>query len=330
MLTYTESDIYRFFDKGNGITNALRKCLSQVVSENIYNQKIDSTFTTMLRAYRESVVSKAVEAARKGRILIVRLPIIGTEDYRLPEIVPYVKVRRKGQDCVIIDISRICSDEKVGDATTGYKVDVPKLYVMMVSAYVALELCGPTMQFPLEAAKHMSILFARVFCQVLNRLGLLTGNRDRAEAFHYFAIKFFLKYYLQAPEPIIETISMGFVGGHKNSLIAYMEDQMRIKQKDPFVDFTTFSQVIYDNEISGIRTQQAKVNDINQSLYVQKFITMYSKNAVIGLWSPDYFFYILLGAFRRTNSVFDKAFDDIFKDNKTAMPKLMDALYKEL
>ena len=82
MLTYTESDIYRFFDKGNGITGALRTCLTQVVSENIYNQKIDPTFTTMLRAYRESVVQKAVEAARKGRILLVRFPKIGRASCR--------------------------------------------------------------------------------------------------------------------------------------------------------------------------------------------------------------------------------------------------------
>lgn len=333
MLTYLDSDIYTYFNKGNGLQNRMRQCLSKVGPDTIVNSKIDNTFTTMMRAYRESVVHKVVGAARKGRILIVRLPIDNSGDYRFPEIVPFIKVKRKGEECVIIDISRISPEEKAApgtDAVVGYKVDIPKLYVLMVSAYISLELCGPNKAFPVEAAKHMATLFSKIYCQVLARMGMLTSDKERYQAFLYFAIEFYMTYYLNAPVPVVKAASSAFVGGHKNNLIIFMEEQISRKGIDPYKDFTTFSGILYDNELTGIRTQESRTNDINESVYVQKFMNMYSKNAIVALWAPEYFFYILLSAYRKTNVVFDRAFDDVFKDAPRMMPQLMDSLYKEL
>lgn len=330
MLTYNESDVFEAFNRGNGITNKLKECLAHINDDNIMNAKIDKNFTDMLRGYRVSITQKIVAAARRGDLLLVRLPIDNSGDYRFPQIIPFVKVKRKGKECVIIDISRISSEERIEDEIVGYKVDLPKLYVMMTAAYVSLEICGPNMAMPAEAAKAMAIFFADVFNQVLARLGLLTSNRDRATAMRYFAIKFYLKYYLQAPDAMVNSIANAEIGGTKNSVIAFMEDQIETRGLNPFENFTTFSEVIYNQEISGIRTQQAKVNSINQSMYLEKFINMYSKPAIVALWSPDYFFYILLNAYRRTGVVFDRAFEDIFKSSARSMVSLMDSLYKEL
>jgi len=331
MLTYNQSDVFEAFNRGSGITNKLKQCLSKINDDTIMNTKIDKTFTDMLRGYKTSITQKIVDAARRRDILIVRLPIDNSGDFRFPQIIPFVKVKRQGKECVVVDISRISSEELGDDnEVLGYKVDLPKLYVYMISAYISLEICGANMVMPAVAAKTMAIFFADIFNQVLARLGLLTSNRDRATAMRYFAMKFYLKYYLQAPDAMVESNALSEISGTKNSIILFMEDQINNRQIDPFINFTSFSEMIYNQEISGIRTQQAKVNSINQSIYLEKFINMYSKPAIISLWSPDYFFFVLLNAYRRTGVVFDRAYEDIFKSSSRNMNILLDSLYKEL
>lgn len=336
MRQYKDSDSYGYFNRGNGIDEKLRKCLSKVNNDTILNSKIDRCFTTILRAYRESIVQKAVEATRKGRILFVRLPKpsrTDKEDYRFPQIIPFIKVKRAGNECVIVDISRYSTEETAGETVVGYNVDIPKLYVFLISAYVSLELCGQNSTLPMEAAKAASHLFARYFIQVLIRMGLLTGNKERTEAFYYFAIKFYLFYYINAPEAMVNSIAINAIGGRKSELISFMEDKIAsgiANGYSPWDSLSNFNKMLYDNEVTGIRTQKARINDINESSYMTKFISMYSKNALVMLWSFDYFFFVLLSAYRKTNIVFDRAFEDVFKENAREMPKLMDSIYKEL
>lgn len=330
MLTYLESDVFVFYNRGNAITNRLKESIGKIRDDNIMTKKIDSAFTKMMRTYKESITYRVVDAARKSELLIVSLPIDSTGDYRFPDIIPFVKVNYRGKECMIIDISRISTETKIDDGYSEYSVDIPKLYVMMIAAFTSLKLCDKGSALPIEAAKSASMLYSKIFNQVLARLGLLTGSRERNEAFHYLAIRFFLKYYLHCPDAVVDSVANGYVNNHKSDLIISMDDKINDRNSDIYRSFSDFSYCIYDNEFSGIRTDQAKVNAINQSVYLSKFISMYSKNAIPMLWSFDYFFYLLLGAYRKTNVVYDRAFDDIFKDMPREMPKLMTSIYKEL
>lgn len=337
MLSYIYSDIFQFYNRGNAVANRIKQSCSMVGEKTILNgtPSCEDTFTTMLRAYKESVVRQVVQAARNKRILVVRLSADANGDYRLPEILPYVKVKLHGVETIIIDVSRystpqIEEGDDGEDKIVGYDIDIPRLYIAMVCGYISLELCHSNDVLPMEAAKHLSLFWARYFVQVLQRMGILTGDRERYHAFMYFSIKFFLTYYLQMPEPAVNSIANMYLDGQKSNLILYMEEQISKRELKPFESFTEFSKMLYNNEITGIRTQKGRVNDINQSSYIQKFISMYSKNAIIMLWSADYFLTILMGAYRKTNMVFDRAFEDVLKEMGRNMPRLMDAIYKEL
>lgn len=333
MRSYLQSDVFEVYNRGNAVTNRIRLCCSKINDSTIMNEIIDPTFTTMLRAYKESVVRNVVNAARHRRILLVRPPVNKDGDFRLPEILPYVKVKLKGDDKIVIDISRYSTPQyDPGDESKiiGYDVDIPRLYIAMVCGYISLELCGPNSVLPIEAAKHLSFFWARYFMQVLQRMGFLTGDRERFRALMYFTIRFFLSYYLEMPQAAVDSISMMYLDGTKGNLISYMEEKIEALNLRPNESFTQFSQMLYNNEVTGIRSQKGRVNDINETAFLQRYITMYSKNAIIGLWSADYFLAILMGAYRKTNMVFDRAFEDVLKEMGKNMPRLMDAFYKEL
>ena len=333
MRHYTDSDFYKSVNAGNSFQNKLAQTLRSISPRIILNDKIDSDLDQLKKVYKESIIIKVINAIKKNELII----ICPTPENRFQSFCPFVKAKVKGKECVIIDVSAYTS-VKLGEDNEieGYSVDIDKLYALTVPAYISLKLYGPGVVLPSEATKYLSYIFARMFCNTLqtNALGVLQNHAERYEAFMYFAMRFFMIYYLECPMGIVDSISNGFLSAGKSEYINFIESRVADMGINLYENFGCFCRNLFNNEITNIKGMAQKVNDVNQSTFLTIFKNQYSINAIMSLCSVDYFTYAIFAAYSKVNIMNDRGFDVVLvgrrNEYKRDVPRLFDALYKEV
>ena len=326
MRLYTNSDIFIKMNSGNAIYGQLTDSVKSINDSYVLNTKISESLDNVQKAYKETLTLKAVEAVKRFEIILVALPI----DKRFPANIPYIKTKRNGKSCVIIDISKY-STIKRGDNGNilEAKCDIPKLYNLLVPAYIALNVLNDTTVISTETTKWMSFLWAKLFNKVLMSQRIFVGNPERYEAFMYFAMRFFMSYYLETPQAIIDKIAGEFINNTKSKYILMIESNLNQKNIDLYKDWSTFAYTMFSNEITNIN---AITNvEMNTEQYLRLFSSYMGRDgAYLALWSADYFFYCLFVTYNKAYILNDRSWDVIVNENAKIMPRILSGLYKEI
>ena len=326
MRKYSESDIFVRMNLGNGIQKQLLEAVRNLGDKVIINNRMKETLDAMNKAYRESITTKVTEAVRNGSIIVIVAPV----DKRFPAHIPYLRGKLNGKDRVIVDMSSyavVKRDDR--NNIEELKLDVPKLYNLLVPAYIALEVLNENTVVSTETIKELANLWAKLFNKVLMSQRIFVGNKERYQAFMYFAARFFMIYYMQTPMAIVDNISNQIVGGVKNKYILIVEDNLRQKNIDLYKDWSTFAYTMFSNEITNI---QAVTNvDMNVDSYLRLYSNYMGRDgAYLALWSADYFFYCLFVTYNHAWILNDRSWADIVEADPKALPKIMRGLYNEL
>ena len=326
MLSYAKSEIFILMNRNNAITDKIKDC-GRAINENvIVNNKIE-TLDGFYRTYRESIVSMIRSDIEKRRIIIVCPEI----DKRFPANIPFIKTKINGKDCSVVDISKYARVYKDDNGKiTKINVDVDKLYSILVPAYIDLHLFYDTVALPSESIKLLSIMWAKMFNKVLMARRIFVGNTERYEAFMYFAMRFFMKYYLECPDAVVDNISLSYVGT-KSKYIMYIENNLEMKGIDLYRNWTAFASTMFSNEITNLAafTQNGSVMD--EKLYLQIFDSSMGKDgAYLALWSVPYFLYCIFATYNQSYCLNDRAREDVVLSDKKMVPNLMNSLVKEL
>jgi hypothetical protein len=191
-----------------------------------------------------------------------------------------------------------------------------------------LDVFDPKAVLTHDALTYSAILWADMFTKPLYDVYGM-NNIDRVKAFKYFAMKFFLGYYMECPENQINDIVMKYFK-EKNQLIITMEDVIAARGYNIYDGFMSFCNVMFNNEVTmikGVRVNNVE-NNMNVSFYLQKFSQTFHRNALLSLCSFPYFIYTIIAATSKCNLVKDKSFDRIFKDNGAVASRLLVAILK--
>ena len=326
MRSFKECDIYERMNKGNTISKRLIISMQSVNSKYILNNKMDDILSTLAKTYKDTVTIKAIEAIKQNRIFIVALPL----DKVFPANIPFVRVKRNGSAVVIVDITPYATLEKVGDSDTiaSVKIDIVKLYSILIPAFIALEVINEETSMSSDVMKDLSYLWAKMFNQILMSQRVFVGNRERYQAYMYYAIRFFLSYYIQAPAPIVEKISRGYIGDVDSSYILMIEDAIKRKQVDIYSSWEAFASTMFSNEITNIRA--ATNIEMNIEQYIRVFTTNLGKGSYLALWSADYAFYCFFCTWEQSYILSNRAFSPIVDADPKLMPRLLRSLYQEI
>ena len=326
MRKFTDSDIFEKMNTGNAIMNQLNLAIKAVNDSTIINDKLGEALTSMNRAYRDALTTKVVEAVNHGEIRILYLPI----DKRFPANIPYVRGKWAGRDCVLVDMSKYCkiqSDES--NRIESIAVDIAKLYATLVPAYFALKVLYAGTVLSTETTKGLALLWAKMFNKVLMNQRIFVGSRERYEAFMYFAMRFFMIYYIGAPMPVVDSVSNEYIEGAKSNYILTIENNLRHKNIDLYADWQTFAHTMFSNEVTNIKSVTNV--DMNLEQYLRLFGTLMGRDgSYLALWSADYAFYCFFVTFQHTWILNDRGFSDIVDADPKLMPRILRGLFKEV
>lgn len=328
MRSYIDSDIFEYFDKGSVIQNRIFKILASKSGAIILNNKLEEDIRSMRKIFKESVVVKVIAALNSGDMLLVQIP----PEFNLPEGLPFIKHKKDGKERMIINVTKYVVETK--DRDTGeieYSIDIKKLYSLCVPGYLYLTLFDSSYTPSPDAMKSCAIVWSGMFNKVLIRTIGLTTNKERYEAFMYFGIKFFLKYFLDQTDTVVDKIADSYLMNGKGYLIEYMESKIDVLGLKPYESFTNFCHTLFNNEVSnikGIRVNNVEEN-MNVSFYLKKFIDMYNMSAIMALASFPLFIFTVFSAFNWSNIVNDRSFEELVYSNKKEVPKIMISFYKD-
>ena len=257
MKLINDSTIYKFMLKDKDSTlNAYR---SEIVGGGmtVLNGELVVQLANIKKIYRDRLTQLAVDEVTKGNIIIYSAK---NPTHCMPSYMPFIKYKVQDEQKVAIDITQYATVKKIKDSEDlDVVMDTKKLYVFIISAYLYLRTFNRNTILPSKLAKSSAIVWAKLFCKILEmKVGLAT-NRERHDAFMYYAMMFFLVNIIEYNEEAAKAIAKSyFKTGVVNSTIGYIETQIENRNLPIYATFEDFCKIMFDPEITGIRTMRLK------------------------------------------------------------------------
>lgn len=333
MRKFTQSDIFiNYINKGDAIQKKIFDVASGKITSTILNDILASDIERLnrKRSNKEPTLLRAIGAVKSGNIILIKL---NPED-RLPDFLPYFKYKKNGRNRVIIDVSKYLYEDK--DPTTNeseyHFSDINVLYTFLLTAYIYLTLLDEDVVLPPDAIKYSASIWARLFTQIIFKAGMIS-NADRRDAFNYFAMRFFMTYYLNCPPVIVDSISVNYLpGGVKNQVISDMEYEIETLNLHPNNSFVDFCTTMFNNKVTNIKGLRVKnvENSINVSFFIESFRNMYGNSSLMSLCSYPFFLMLIIDGLTGSNICRDRGLENVIKYDLKEVTKLLNSLYKEL
>ena len=324
MKLINDSTIYKFMLKDKDSTlNAYR---SEIVGGGmtVLNGELVVQLANIKKIYRDRLTQLAVDEVTKGNIIIYSAK---NPTHCMPSYMPFIKYKVQDEQKVAIDITQYATVKKIKDSEDlDVVMDTKKLYVFIISAYLYLRTFNRNTILPSKLAKSSAIVWAKLFCKILEmKVGLAT-NRERHDAFMYYAMMFLLVNIIEYNEEAAKAIAKSyFKTGVVNSTIGYIETQIENRNLPIYATFEDFCKIMFDPEITGIRTMRLKnSNDrITLEYFVSQYITMYHVTSAFSLAAYPYFIWMVISACNWAYLFNDKTIEPIASEEyNTIMTEL--------
>lgn len=324
MKLINDSTIYKFMLKDKDSTlNAYR---SEIVGGGmtVLNGELVVQLANIKKIYRDRLTQLAVDEVTKGNIIIYSAK---NPTHCMPSYMPFIKYKVQDEQKVAIDITQYATVKKIKDSEDlDVVMDTKKLYVFIISAYLYLRTFNRNTILPSKLAKSSAIVWAKLFCKILEmKVGLAT-NRERHDAFMHYAMMFFLVNIIEYNEEAAKAIAKSyFKTGVVNSTIGYIETQIENRNLPIYATFEDFCKIMFDPEITGIRTMRLKnSNDrITLEYFVSQYITMYHVTSAFSLAAYPYFIWMVISACNWAYLFNDKTIEPIASEEyNTIMTEL--------
>lgn len=270
---------------------------------------------------RSAIATAIMDEIDSGAIII----IYTTPEKRLSDMIPFITFKNKGIRRVLVNFSSIARPVRLNDGTIDYELgdNVNKAYVLLHSAYLALEKFTENAVMSADTIYDSAILWAEMFNKPLfDVIGL--NNSDRREAFTYLAMKFFAVYFMGSTEDQAEKTAMKYIK-QKNQMLIDILDNIQSKNIDIYAGVQAFITTLLDNEVTSIKGLKVNndSNAVDISFYIRKFSQTFGSNALLSLCAYPYFIYVITAAMGKCNMVKDKSFERILKYQQRVANKLV-------
>lgn len=299
MRSYIESDIYTALNANNIVSQRIQKLLSgNDIGSRVINKDLKNSLEILKRTYKDPTTLKIIDMINSYTMILFTTSV----ENSLPTCLPFFKYKLNGKQVVGVDMTAYVNMSRNADGSIGeVSVDTRKLHALTLAAYIDYKVGEDDGVVTSVALTDSAIIWSKLFNKILeNAIGLNT-NKERYFAFMYFGIKFFLTYYMQAPQPIIEDISKQYISKFyklNNRLIEVMESEIERKQLNPYSSFKSFCLFLFDASITGLKGASSKMTI---TFYQHKFVDLYYYPALLSLASFPYLIFTVICAHDAVN-----------------------------
>lgn len=284
----------------------------------------------IIQARKEKIVLEMGKAVEKNQMLLFIVP----PERKLPDALPFLHYNRNINGVerpeVAVNVASIVQPVKLPTGEETYEInDVPKLFAVMYSGYLAMSKFTPTSIVDPSVLYDSAVLWAAMFNKpIFDSIGL--HNPERNDAFMYFGIRFFLSYIMGCGQGQVDAMAKKFIKNKKNDQILVMEEAIEDKQLNIYSGLIPYMQAMFNDEVTqirGVRTTNIE-NRMNVSYYISRFIMAFGSNAMLGLCTFPYFLFVTIAAYSKCKIVKDKAFDNVFSKYKRELNRLLVSILK--
>ena len=289
--------------------------------------ELTTQLANIKKIYNDVLTSKALDAVEKGDLIIfaARNP-----KHCMPSYMPFIKYKVGDKQKVAIDVTKyvVLKPIKGQDDVYDVTIDIKKLYCFIVSAYLYQSKFDKDTQISSKLAKSSAVVWAKLFCKVLEmKVGLAT-NKDRHDAFMYFAMMFFLVNLIDYNKESAENLAKSFFRSNMVSpTVKFIEASVSDKNINMYESFETFCTTLFDPDITGLRSLRLKGtnNVINVEYYVSQYITLYHMTSAFSLAAFPYFIWMIISTCNWAYLFNDKTIEAIASEE---YGNIMPELYK--
>lgn len=319
-IALTKTDIFQYFEKsGARMEDRIKALVTNSNASIILNEALEETTLTRFgQNFKEPIALKALVAVRNGSLVL----FYAKPEYNLPECMPFFRYTMGGKTKVAINltnITQVSGDQNDPNSLVYTVDDMRKLYAMLVAGYINLMIPNPE-KFPIKSIEYGAMMWARMFCKVLNRTIGLSTNKERYEAYFYFAARFFMKYLIGVPDDTVDSASDALLKNGKSPLIIMIEEKCKDANINMYADFTSFCATLFNNDVSnikGLRMVSANPGErLNVSFFIRRFIDTYHQGAIMALASVHYFTWMVISVQKKAYLLNIKMLGDVFDANE--------------
>ena len=333
-MNFMQSDIFAYFEKsGAGMKKRMQTIVTQPSATEIINDRLEEPLTIFAHTFKEPIAMRAVTAVRQGKLVL----FIPKQDVAPPECLPFFRYTKGGESKVAVNMMNVV-DVAPGGSTGElyYSVsDMRKFYSVLVAAYINLVIPEPS-DYPVKAMEFGALMWAKMFCKILNTTIGLATSRDRYAAFFHYAVRFFLTYYIGALAATVDAIAKATLKG--NDANPYVMAIAEYLDSDPkqaakfYGSFTGFCEILFDNQVTNLKAARMNLANPNETLnvsfYLKRYIDSYYQSSVLALASVHYFTWMLICTQKRAFMMNVKMLSNVF-DLNTEMTRYLAAVYSE-
>lgn len=298
MKLVNDSMVYRYMLKDKeSVLNTYRV---EIIKGGMYNLAADLApqLANIKKIYNDLLTNKAMEALERGDIIVFAAK---NPKHCMPSYMPFIKYKVGDKQKVAIDVTKyvIMKPIKGQDDAYDVTIDIKKLYCFLISGYLYQSQFDRDTHIGSKLAKSSAIVWAKLFCRVLEmKVGLAT-NKDRHDAFMYFAMMFFLVNIIEYNREAAENLAKSFFRSNTVSpTVRYIETAVNDRNIDMYESFETFCKTLFDPDITGLRSLRLKGSSsvITVEYFVSQYITLYHMTSALSLAAFPYFIWMVISA----------------------------------
>ena len=277
------------------------------------NTEFAQQLANIKKIYTDVLTTKAVDAVINGSVILFAAK---NPKHCMPSFMPFIKYKNGDKQFVAVDLTKwvILKPIKGSDEQFDVTMDIKKLYCFIITAYLYQSKFDRDTQISSKLAKSSAIVWAKLFCKVLEmKVGLAT-NRDRHDAFMYFAMMFFLVNIIEYNKESAENLAKSFFRSNTVSpTVRYIETSVENRSIDMYQSFEVFCSTLFDPDITGLRSLRLKGtnNVINVEYYVSQYITLYHMTSAFSLAAYPYFIWMVISSCNWAYLFNDKTIESI-------------------
>lgn len=319
MRSIMQTDIYTQTTKNFAIEAKIANLISGKSGKRLNSEDMSSHIMSLTRSYKDPVIVRAIEEFKNENIILIYCQDMNES---LPPFMPFVKFAKGTTKKVIVDLSYMMTER---DGIYNIR-QLESLYCMLTVAELTLELFDPKSILPIDVITICAQMWAKMFCKVLNRHIALNINRDRYEAFNYFAVQYFCRYILETPIITANSVAESVLYNGKTPLINNIEGEINSNKIDMYSSFQDFCQVMFNNDITGMRSgAKGSAYEMNYVTYLSAFMKEFDRSSLFGLAAFPYFLLMIFRVNTGSRDINKRSLEEIMMN-----PKQFMVIFKEL